>query len=112
MRDRIKINKDLVPYSFTILLGDQWYELLVKYNKTSDLFTVTLYKDGELIATEPVIYGVRLFHDVWQPEIYPSIEIIPLDESGQNSTVSFENLGETVFLTIADDGTTTSDTLP
>ena len=40
MRDRIEVNKNLVPYSFTILLGDQWFELLIDYNKTADLFTV------------------------------------------------------------------------
>lgn len=112
MRDRIEINKKLVPYSFTILLGDQWYELLIDYNKTADLFTVTLYKDDELIITEPVVYGVRLFHDVWQPEDYPAIEIVPLDESGQNAAVTFDNMSVTVFLTVENEGTTTADTLP
>lgn len=112
MRDRIEINKKLVPYSFTILLDDQWYELLIDYNKTADLFTVTLYKDDELIITEPVVYGVRLFHDVWQPEDYPAIEIVPLDESGQNAAVTFDNLSVTVFLTVENEGTTTADTLP
>lgn len=112
MRDRIEINKSLVPYSFTILLGDQWFKLLIDYNKTADLFTVTLYKDDELVVTEPVIYGVRLFRDVWQPEQFPAIEIVPLDESGQNAAVTFDNLNVTVFLTIENDGSTTNDTLP
>lgn len=112
MRDRIEINKSLVPYSFTILLGDQWFELLIDYNKTADLFTVTLYKDDKLVVTEPVIYGVPLFRDVWQPEKYPAIEIVPLDESRQNAAVTFDNLNVTVFLTIENDGSTTNDTLP
>ena len=49
MRDLIEINKDLIPYSFNILLAEEWFELAIDYNKTGDLFTVTLYRDGELV---------------------------------------------------------------
>ena len=104
MRDRIEINKGLVPYSFKILLADEWYELYINHNKTVDLFTVSLYRDNELICTEPVIYGQRLFKDLHQPQIYPAVEIVPLDESGQVCEVTFENFNNLVFLTIDDEG--------
>ena len=102
MRDYIEINKELVPYSFNILLADEWFELYVRYNENADLFTVTLYKEDELICTEPVIFGVPLFQDIYQPGKFPAITIVPY---GANEiAVTFENLGETVFLTVDDEG--------
>ena len=102
MRDCIEINKDLVPYQFNILLADEWFELYVDYNATADLFTVTIYKDDEMVCTEPLILGVPLFNDVYQPERFPSVTLVPYGE-GENA-ITFENLGETVFLTVDDEG--------
>lgn len=102
MRDTIDINKDLVPYAFNILLADEWFELYIGHNKTADLFTVTLYKEDELICTEPVIMGVPLFRDIYQPGKFPAIEIVP--RGANELAVTFENLGETVFLTVDDEG--------
>lgn len=103
MRDRIVINKELVPYAFKILLADQWFELYVNYNETAELFTVTLFKDDKLVCTEPVILDVPLFKDVYQPKLFPAVEIVPV--GGANDTaVTYDNLGETVHLTIDDEG--------
>lgn len=100
-KDRILITKDLIPYSFNILLADELFTLTVYYNEKHDLFTVALEKDGEMIcAGEPIIYGTPLFRDVYLAGNYPAIDIVPLDESGENNTVTFENLNETVFLTV------------
>ena len=100
-RDRILIEKSLVPYTFEILLADELFTLTVNHNKTHDFFTVMLEKDGELICeAEPIVYGVPLFNDFYQPERCPAIEIVPIDESGEQQTVTFANLGETVFLTV------------
>lgn len=102
MRDYIEINKEMIPYQFNILLADNWFELYVNYNKTADLFTISLYKDDELICTEPLVFGMPLFQDVYQPEKFPSVVFVPY---GANATeITFENLGETVFLTIDDEG--------
>ena len=101
MRDYIEIKKDLVPYSFDILLGDEWFRLYVQHNKTADLYTVTLYKDEELISTAPLVYGVPLFGDVYQPETFPAISLVPY---GDADTVTSDNLGVSVFLTIDDEG--------
>ena len=102
MRDYIEIKKELLPSSFNILLAAEWFELSFDYNKTGDLFTVALYKDDELISAEPLILGVPLFKDVYQPGKFPAITLIPYGTGEQ--AVTFENLGETVFLTVADEG--------
>ncbi len=100
-RDRILIEKTILPCSFDILLADELFTLIVSYNETHDFFTVGLEKDGETICeAEPIVYGMPLFGDLYQPEQYPSIDIIAIDESGQKDAVTFATLGETVFLTV------------
>jgi len=104
MRDFIEVNKELVPYQFNILLADEWFELYINYNETADMFTVTLYKDDELVCTEPVILGVPLFQDVYRPGKFPAIAIVPYDTSGDAKAATFDELGKRVFLTIDDEG--------
>jgi hypothetical protein len=102
MRDCIEINKELVPYQFHILLAGEWFELYINYNKTADLFTVTVYKDDELICTEPLILGTPMFRDIYQPKKFPAVTLVPYSKT--EKALTFENLGETVFLTIDDEG--------
>ena len=100
-RDRLLIEKTQIPCEFTILLEAEEFTLTVDYNKSHDLFTVGLKKDDEtLCVAEPVIYGVPLWQDVHQVHKYPAPVIIPLDESGQENKVTWDNFGVTVFLTI------------
>ena len=102
MRDSIEINKELIPYQFNILLAGEWFELYVDYNKTANMFTVSLYKDDELVSTEPLILGVPMFRYVYQPGKFPAVTLVPYGQSEQ--AITFENLGETVFLTVDDEG--------
>jgi hypothetical protein len=105
MRDRIVVEKALIPYSFDILLGAEWFNLEFHYNETSDVFTVTLSKNDEvLVYDEPVVYGVPLFSDVYKSGLFPALDIIPYDESGQETAVTWDNFNSTVFLTIGGDG--------
>ncbi len=105
MKDRILIKKDLIPYGFNIALGKEKFNMKFDYNKQSDLFTVSLYRDGVLLCdSEPIIYGVSLFQDVYQSGRFPVLDIIPLDESGSEQEVTWENFGNTVFLTINSGG--------
>lgn len=100
-KDRILITKNLIPYSFNILLADELFTITVNYNEKYDFFTAALEKDGEMICEgEPVVYGIPLFRDIYEAEKYPAIDIIPIDESGGRNKVTFENFNETVFLTI------------
>lgn len=104
-KDRILINKELIPYTFNILLADELFNLSVNYNENHDFFTVTLKKDDITICeAEPIVYGVPLFGDVYIAGKYPAIDIVPYDESGTANAVTFETLGKTVFLTVDNAG--------
>ena len=101
MRDRIIVKKDRIPYGFHIALGKEKFNLRFRYNQASDLFTVSLYRDGVLLcASEPVIYGVPLFQDVYVSGLFPAVKIVPWDESGGEQEVAWKNFGDTVFLTV------------
>lgn len=104
MRDRININKTMCPYSFNIVLNYKLYNVRVDYNATGDFFTITLSQNNTVICTEPLVYGVYLFQDIYQPQKYPAINIIPWDESQEKTQVTYETLNETVFLTIDNQG--------
>ena len=101
MRDYIAIKKDLIPYNFDILIADEIYNMRFDYNKTADMFTVCLSKDGEIVcAGEPLIYGMPLWGNVWVQGKYPKYDIVPYDESGEMQRVTWANFNETVFLVI------------
>lgn len=103
IRDYIEIKKELVPYSFNILLGDEWFSFDVSYNKTADMFTLTVNKDDEVITTEPLILGVPLFVDTYGAG-FPAVTLVPYDPSGSEKAVTYDNLNDSVFLSIDDEG--------
>ena len=101
MRDYITINKDSLPYTFDILLADELFTIDVSYNRVSDSFVLGLKKDGEVIcAGEPIVYGVPLWQDVFVAGKYPALTIIPFDESGETTAVTYDNLNNAVKLII------------
>ena len=105
-KDRILIEKANIPYRFSIALPQSMFELEIRYNKTADLFTIGLYKNDTLICIEPVIYGVPLFKQLYQPGAFPALTIIPTYSSGASSRVTWSNFNETVFLEISNTGDT------
>ena len=101
VRDRMAINKSLIPYKFDITLAGEVFQLGIKYNEFADMFTISLSKDKELICSgEPIIYGVPLFQDIYVSGKYPALRIVPIDESQENNAVTWDNFEETVFLII------------
>lgn len=101
MRDRIEIDKALVPYRFTIALGQLVFEMELHYNAALDGYVCHLYKGGELLCGgEKLVYGRPLFADCYEVEQYPPLRLVPLDESGTAEEVSEETLGTLVFLTV------------
>lgn len=99
-RDRIEINKSLIPYTFDIVLGAEEFTLRVDYNHTGGFFTIELSKGGKTLCSgEPIIYGRRLFSDIWTPD-FPAIDIVPIDPSKQYNEVTYDNLCEGVILAI------------
>lgn len=101
--DFLEVKKDLLPYECTIQLAGEVFGLQFNYNATADLFTVDLYKDGELIcAGEPIVYGIPLWSDVYKADSFPACDIVPRDPSGERTAVTFDNLSDTVLLVIED----------
>lgn len=101
MYDSITINKELVPYTFRILIGGELFDISVGYNETYGFFTFGLSKDGETVCNgEKIVYGKPLFEEIFVNGKFPSIDIIPYDVSGGIDAVTFDNLSETVQLII------------
>ena len=97
----LEIKKDLIPYTFKIVLANELYEMRIDYNNKVDMFTVSLLKDGvELCVGEPIVYGLPLFSEVNTRKGFPQIYITPIDESGENNAVTFDNLSSTVMLRV------------
>ena len=104
MRDIIEIEKDMLPYSFDIVLAGEEFNFEIMYNSAAEIFTITISKDDEvLVYNEPIIYGQELFSDVYVADKFPAISIVPLDEAGIEKEVTYENFGKTVFLTLDDE---------
>ena len=100
----LEIRKDILPYECNILLAGELFGLQFNYNAAADLFTVDLYRDGELLcAGEPIIYGIPLWQDVYKADTFPAVTIVPLDPSNEANAVTFDNLGTSVLL-IVDNG--------
>lgn len=97
----IQINKDIIPYTFNISLADELYEMRIDYNNTGNLFTVSLAKGGVTLCTgEPIVYGQPLFKDISNRGNFPKVTITPIDESGENNAVTYDNLSTTVLLKV------------
>ncbi|MCZ8518889.1 phage baseplate plug family protein [Paenibacillus caseinilyticus] len=98
----IDIDKTVIPYRFEISLADVFYTFEVHYNAEHDFFTVDLERDGEvLVYGEKLVYGVPLFRAI-RDRRFPAWEIVPLDESGNQTEVTWETLGESVFLFVGE----------
>ena len=95
----LEINKDLIPYTFKIMLAEEMFEFRIDYNDTADIFTVAVSKDGVTLCDgEPLIYGVPLFNDLLTRGNFPKVLIFPFDESGESTAVTYDNLSSTVLL--------------
>ena len=104
-KDRILIEKSLIPYSFSIPLNATTYILEIRYNSECDFFTVSLYdRDRNLICIEPIRYGAELFKPQYQAGIYPAMRIVPQSSSAIESVVTYDNFNSTVFLEIDNAG--------
>ena len=99
--DVLTVEKSLLPYKCNILLAGELFTLQFNYNATAELFTVDLYKGDELIcAGEPIVYGLPLWGSVYKAGLFPALNIIPIDPSGESNKVTFDNLIDTVLLII------------
>lgn len=101
----LEIKKDLLPYECAMQLAGEMFTLRFDYNAMAELFTVDLYKDGELLcAGEPIVYGIPLWQDVYRADTFPAVSIVPMNPSGEYDQVTYDNLSSTVLLVIDNGG--------
>ena len=96
----IPIDKEKVPYTFSIKLGDRTYTMTVKYNGEGGFFTMDLsiMATGEVLCYgDPIRYGRPMFCEI-EDGRYPIPVIIPYSLAGNVNEVTYENLGSTVQL--------------
>lgn len=103
--DYIEINKDELPESFEIDLANETFTLAFSYNETGDFFTCNLYRPNDEGINEPLVLGEKLVlnRPLWEDITtlkMPAPTLIPMDLSGTETRISFDNLGKTVFLYI------------
>lgn len=102
-RGYIPIDKEDLPIEFEIELGGVDYILGVNYNTTQNIFSVNIWN----IQRIPIVLGERLIlnEQLWQDiisEELPQVDLIPLDESGVATQITYDNFMKTVFLFIDD----------
>lgn len=98
----LPIDKDLIPYQFETEFNGFLYTFEVHYNSEYDFFTIDLYRndDDVIIYGEKLVYGQELFKSL-NDDTLP--RLMPLDPSGKETEITFDNLSETVFLQVIDD---------
>ncbi|NOJ69346.1 phage baseplate plug family protein [Paenibacillus alvei] len=98
----IGIDKDLVPYSFDMDLGDRTYTFEVRYNSTHDYFTVDLSEgDTPLALGVKLVWGVPLFISMETRE-FPLELIVPYGDNPEEQ-ITWDTLGRSVHLHLGDD---------
>lgn len=103
MRDYIPIDKENLPEIFEIDLANETFILGVNYNQSYDFFTVDLYDTNmnPIVLGEKMIINVPLWNDLTDSRL-PAPTLIPMDESGKEKRITYDNFMETTFLFIDD----------
>jgi hypothetical protein len=98
----VPIDKEDVPYSFDISLADELFTLEVGYNARFDFYTLSIEKDGELLAGgEKVVYGRPMFSGLSDTRL-PKVTITPSDVAGIETRAGYDEINETVFLFVGE----------
>lgn len=98
----VPIIKENIPYRFEVELAREIFTFEVHYNSEHDFLTVDLEKNGEvLVYGSKLVYGEPLFPSEGAAG-FPRVLLVPKDKAGKEDRVSYENLGETVFLFVGD----------
>lgn len=95
----ININKSMIPYTFDL----DSYTFTIKYNMEFDYFTVDVELEDELIVYgDKIVYGRPLFAHLKHLQL-PTRPVVPLEIADKVERVTWDNLGEKVFLYLGDD---------
>ena len=98
-RGKFDLDYSDCPFEFEAAFGTDDVYVGINYNEIGDFYTVDLYdvQHNPIVLGEKLVYGKRLWRRLVDPRI-PLVDLIPLDESGKESTVTKANFGVTVFL--------------
>lgn len=105
--DTIPCDPSQLPYEYDIPFDGKVYTLGFQYNEYADQIIVSISDEDGLIAKEPLVLNQPLFQAVHYKDRLPLIELMPVDESGNEIEVNIDNLNVTVE--IADTGTDLTD---
>ncbi len=106
----IEINKDLIPYTTKFRAPNGVFKLRFRYNQLADRIYVDLYdsKDVLIKESEMMQYGIPLWYQFMEDakgnlyDVFPDCWLIPLSADGVERPVNYENLSDTIFLTLQD----------
>lgn len=103
IRGYIPIDKESLPEIFEIPLGNVSYIMTVEYNESQNIFTIDLFDldKNPIVLGEAMIINERLWRDIVDNRI-PSIDLVPMDESGKSKEITFQNFGKDIFLYMDD----------
>lgn len=94
----IHLIKDALPYKCDIQLEGETFTFTFYYNAEYDYFTVDLAKgDDVILYGDKIVYGKPLFSTFNHIE-KPKLDIIPFDKGNKETRVTYENIGDSVFL--------------
>ena len=101
LRSYIPIEKDELPELFEIDFDNQSFLFGIDYNKSQCIFTLDILtlENKPIFLGERLVLNERLWADVIDDRL-PSVDLVPMDESGEARSITYENFGETVFLYI------------
>lgn len=93
----LPIEKERLPYKFSITIQNKIIKFLVRYNSIGGYFTADILdKDDNIIAyAKKFLINVDLLENVYDDNL-PKIKIIPYDPSDENKVITFDNFMEAV----------------
>lgn len=102
-RDYIDLKKEEIPVVFDIDIGEEEFSMGFNYNQTHDFFTIDLWdSSGDVIVLgEKMLLNRPLFEDIYDDRL-PAPSLVPMDESGNETRITYDNFYVNVFLYIDD----------
>lgn len=98
----IKIDKENIPYKFSIILNKKTYTFEIQYNAVYDFFTIAIADSlgdfltvGEKLVLNKPILSAHSYLDFAQ--------IIPIDTTREETKITWDNFNKKVFLEVAGD---------
>lgn len=103
VNDYIDINLDDIPVQFDYTIDGIDFTFYLYYNEVNDSYYIDLFDENgvQIVNGEKLIYGYPLFGSINDPRL-PLINIVPMDEQGNETEVSKLNFTNTVQLFIKD----------